>query len=140
MKCPIDGTLLQTVNVGNVELDKCHKCDGIWFDYGELEKIIAMGAVQVEEQLETSYGNPEFREGEVEGYMRCPRCGDARLQGFTYTYVRPVRIDRCEKCFGLWLDDTELDAILGEKKALDEVDSQVSLKEFFRSFRHWWAQ
>ncbi|WP_197530477.1 zf-TFIIB domain-containing protein [Bythopirellula polymerisocia] len=51
--------------------------------------------------------------------MRCPRCLDGRLQGITYTLSNSIRIDRCEKCLGLWIDETELDAILHEEKWLE---------------------
>lgn len=40
MKCPCDDTVLQRVEALGLELDKCHKCDGIWFDHGELNAIV----------------------------------------------------------------------------------------------------
>jgi len=137
MKCPRDGTVLQAVHAGQIELDKCHKCDGIWFDLGELEKVTAAGQTDVEEQLEEKYGNPPFEKGEMKGYMRCPRCDDGRLQEIIYTYVGRVRIDRCEKCLGLWLDDTELDAIIGEKKSLDTEAAPEKLMGFLKSLGNW---
>ncbi|MFO7899292.1 MAG: zf-TFIIB domain-containing protein [Planctomycetota bacterium] len=131
MKCPRDGTELSKVEVLGLELDKCHHCDGIWFDRGELERIRDAGVEGVEEVLERKYGDPATEKGEVEGYMRCPRCGDARLQRQHYTYANPVKIDRCERCHGVWVDDTELDAIVGEKKNLDEQEN--NLKGFLGS-------
>ena len=119
MKCPRDGTVLAKVEILGLEIDKCHKCDGIWFDRGELERIRDAAVPDIEEALERKYGDPKFQQDRVEGYMRCPRCG-GRLQAQHYTYVRAVRIDRCEKCLGFWVDDTELDAIVGEKKGLDD--------------------
>ena len=41
MKCPKDGSPLETVQVGNVSVDKCTGCAGIWLDTGELEAIEA---------------------------------------------------------------------------------------------------
>ena len=76
MKCPRDGTELQAVNVNGVELDKCHQCDGLWLDYGELKSIRNMKLSDVEEELEQKYGNPEVKPGQVDAYMRCPRCGE----------------------------------------------------------------
>ncbi len=133
MKCPRDGTVLQHVKLAGVELDKCHQCDGIWFDHGELEQLRDAQLPEAEELLERQYGNPEVTPGKVEGYMRCPRCDDGRLQQITYTYMNPVRIDRCESCLGMWLDDEELDAIIGEKKKIDEEFDPSRMKAFLRS-------
>ena len=75
MKCPRDGTTLAPVEIMGLELDKCHKCDGIWFDRGELEKLRDAKVPDIEEVLERKYGDPDYEEGTVEHHMRCPRCG-----------------------------------------------------------------
>jgi hypothetical protein len=41
MKCPKCGTPLEEIAFGNVRIDKCFQCDGMWLDAGELEKIMA---------------------------------------------------------------------------------------------------
>ena len=130
MECPRDGTELAKVRVLGLELDKCHKCDGIWFDRGELERIRESARDDIEEVLEEKYGDPAYTPGRPRGYMRCPRCG-ARLQQQRYTYVNPVRIDRCEKCLGFWVDDTELDAIVEEREELEGDNKEV--KGFLRA-------
>ncbi len=124
MRCPRDGTALAKVELFGLELDKCHKCDGLWFDRGELDKIRDANVRDVEEVLEDKYGDPEFEEGTVDGYMQCPRC-DGRLRRQNYTYDDPVEIDCCLKCYGVWIDNEELNAILSAKAELDEDDEQV---------------
>jgi len=133
MKCPRDGTTLAKVNLLDLELDKCHKCDGIWFDPGELERLRDLKVEDVEEIIEQKYGDPEFEAGTVDNYMRCPRCGDARLRRQGYTYVNPVNIDRCETCRGIWIDDGELNAIIGEKKGLDGATDAGKLGTFLKA-------
>ena len=49
MKCPRDGTHLARVIVDGVEIDKCHKCDGIWCDRGEMERLRDRKIADVEE-------------------------------------------------------------------------------------------
>ena len=122
MKCPRDGTELQAVNAAGVEIDKCHKCDGLWLDYGELEALRDKKLSGLEETMEKEYGNPEYRAGEVAGFMRCPRCGEAgRLSRQHVSYFHaPVQVDRCQQCFGLWLDDRELDLLIEDRKAMDK--------------------
>jgi len=128
MRCPRDGTELAKVSIIGLELDKCHKCDGIWFDRGELEKVSHAKVQDVEELLEKKYGDPTYAEGDVHAYMRCPRCGD-RLLKQHYTYLNPVSVDACHKCYGFWVDDTELDAIIGEEQELEKEDHEV--RHFF---------
>ena len=134
MKCPRDGTRLQRVEVMGIELDKCNKCDGIWFDRGELERLRDIKIDDVEEVIERRYGKPQYEPGTVDGYMICPTCEDnARLIRFHYTYMNPVDVDRCEKCLGIWLDRGELGAIIGEKKQLDKIEEPVKLKKFLQA-------
>ena len=125
MKCPRDGTQLEKVEILGMQLDKCHKCDGLWCDRGELERLRDAAVDGAEEVLERKHGDPAYQEGRPEGYMLCPRCGNARLQRQRYTYKTGLSVDRCEKCLGIWLDDTELDAIIGEKKSLEEDEKEV---------------
>jgi Zn-finger nucleic acid-binding protein len=51
--------------------------------------------------------------GEETATMQCPRC-DGRLHEVTY---EDVRIDRCDKCHGIWLDAGELEQIVSEEDA-----------------------
>ncbi len=132
VNCPRDGSVLAKVRVLELELDKCHACDGLWCDRGEMETLRDAGLSETEEAIEREYGNPEPVQGGTRGYMRCPRCGDARLLSYRYTYVSPVTVDRCERCHGVWLDKGELARILGEKRALDETSGQDRLAAFLR--------
>lgn len=43
MKCPKCGMDLQTIDRGEVEIDTCFSCQGIWLDAGELEQILEAG-------------------------------------------------------------------------------------------------
>ena len=43
MKCPKCGMDLQTLTRGNVEIDTCFNCHGVWLDAGELDEILAQG-------------------------------------------------------------------------------------------------
>jgi len=133
VNCPRDGSVLAQAHVLGIELDKCHACDGLWCDRGELERLRDAKLTEVEEAIERKYGSPKPLPGEVAGHMRCPRCGDARLLSYRYTYVSPVTVDRCERCHGIWLDKGELSAIVGEKKALDQAVEPGRLAAFLRA-------
>lgn len=40
MKCPVDGRELAITHREGIELDYCPECRGVWFDRGELDKVI----------------------------------------------------------------------------------------------------
>ncbi|RKH48725.1 TFIIB-type zinc ribbon-containing protein [Corallococcus llansteffanensis] len=40
MKCPKCGMDLQTLKQGNVELESCFNCHGVWLDAGELGEVM----------------------------------------------------------------------------------------------------
>ena len=132
MKCPRDGTLLARLDVDDVAIDKCHKCDGIWLDYGELKQLRSTGKQEVEEDLEQTYGDPETEQEELEGFMRCPCCEKTGLVGRQISYYLPVKVDVCPSCHGIWLDDGELDALLEDKKEMEKELSSPKLVAFLR--------
>ena len=39
MRCPKCGMALETVTLQGVQIDRCHSCNGIWLDEGELEQL-----------------------------------------------------------------------------------------------------
>jgi hypothetical protein len=39
-ECPVDGTILEAREAASVIIDRCPRCNGLWFDSGELEAII----------------------------------------------------------------------------------------------------
>ena len=41
MKCPKCGMPLEEIAFGDVRVDKCFHCEGMWFDKGEVEAIQA---------------------------------------------------------------------------------------------------
>jgi len=39
MRCPKCGAQLEEITFGDVRIDKCFNCEGMWFDKGEIESI-----------------------------------------------------------------------------------------------------
>lgn len=48
--CPNDNAPMQAVKRGEVELDICPQCRGVWLDRGELEKILEGGREERRDQ------------------------------------------------------------------------------------------
>ena len=137
MKCPRDGSELKPVRLGKIVLDKCHRCDGIWCDPGELKAIRKARLTDLEQRFEAVYGDPEVEQLKLDGHMNCPRC-EARLIAMTYAPHLPMRVDRCESCFGYWLDAGELDRALKRRGVKKESDSSHVVM-IFRSLSQWFT-
>jgi Zn-finger nucleic acid-binding protein len=43
MKCPKCGMQLEEIEFGDVKVDKCFGCEGMWLDSGELEILAKKG-------------------------------------------------------------------------------------------------
>jgi Zn-finger nucleic acid-binding protein len=78
-----------------LEVDGCRKCGGVWFDRGELERIVA-------HPLEL-----QWQEGK--SYRLCARCRNpmkpwkSKKQG--------VAVEQCDSCRGIFLDAKELEQL-----------------------------
>ena len=69
MKCPVDGRELLLTHREGIELDYCPECRGIWFDRGELDKVIERTNLQLDA---ASIHRDRSREREKsEKYERC---------------------------------------------------------------------
>ncbi len=62
------------------------------------------------EERERRTKEEERRRLEELAHMRCPKCG-MELVEIEY---REVKIDKCTKCAGIWLDSGELERIMGD--------------------------
>ncbi len=103
MDCPkcASETLVETPVLGNIPLDVCPGCKGIWFDKGELEALLKRSQGAAAASLELISPKP--------GGLACPRCKAAMARG---GLVNPLLVvDKCESCGGVWLDPRELDLV-----------------------------
>ncbi|MED5448921.1 MAG: zf-TFIIB domain-containing protein [Planctomycetota bacterium] len=132
MKCPSDGTQLARIQLEEVVIDKCHQCDGIWLDHSELKQLRNSSQPGLEEDIEGEYGNPVTQPGSIGDHMRCPVCQDVGLIGRHISYFKPVKVDGCPKCHGMWLDDQELDALLEDKQEMNEELHSPGVMDFVK--------
>src|SRR5262245_57656352 len=110
MKCiKCDGEL-QLVRIGDVDVDQCDRCRGIWFDSGELAKIVGRRDVDALRSKARESVLPEIKEFDKRR-ASCPRCkGEGKLvQIASMNY--DIHIDTCAICGGEWLDGGELEIV-----------------------------
>ena len=108
MKCiKCDGTL-RLVHIDEVDVDQCDVCHGIWFDSGELAKILGRKDV---EALRTRARATREIDAQRAG---CPRCrGEGKLVQIA-SMTSDIHIDTCAVCGGEWLDGGELAIVRNE--------------------------
>lgn len=111
-----------------MEIDHCVACKGTWLDGGELEQIALMAGAPPGGVL---MGSVHGARGETAAGRRCPRCGGA-LQ--VVTAGEGVKLDRCPRGDGLWLDAGELAALLARS---GDAAADEAVKAFLGGlFRH----
>ena len=106
IKC--DGELVKAI-IDEVEVDKCDKCSGIWFDFGELKKILDGSNIDKLRNVIDNNKGHDSRQG------KCPRCGgEGSMVQVTSMENKSVHIDTCSVCYGQWLDGGEIETLKGE--------------------------
>ena len=115
MKCPIDKIELnKQIYEGDVEIERCPQCKGVWLDAGELEEILETIENDYTEELKSipdSVGRAyEMARSKLESERKCHNCGKS-MEKREYGYCSQIMIDVCPSCRGIWLDNGEIQAL-----------------------------
>jgi uncharacterized protein len=105
----------------DIALDDCPQCGGIWFDDGELKKLQSLGDELCLHSLEDQARPHKDVVTSERDAKLCPTC-NLRLVPYRYMYTSDVMLDECDDCFGIWVQDGELEKMASY---LDEQDSQM---------------
>ena len=128
MNCPKCNQPLENKRIGDVFVDECLKCRGIWFDPGEIDTVkdgiepelrwldFNLWRAQADFQVES---DPLF----------CPRC-----EGVALTAVSDpdsaTNVRFCTQCGGTWLNANDFARIIEALNAeLDSLTATDYLKE-----------
>lgn len=99
--CPKCSKPMSLWSPGELELDHCPVCKGLWFDANELSRHLA------------TLGAPRLDEAPTDGAplsLRCPSCAEQKLVG---SFLFDVSVESCPACHGVFLDLGELHELLG---------------------------
>jgi len=128
--CPITGQALEHATIHDVEVD-VSPGHGVWLDRSELARITEAARHQIERPWLgrlIAWFRTQERPATVDQRVHppdlpCPVCGETMV----LTHYREVGIDRCRR-HGVWLDEGELDLILGRLGEEPEFLRGVSLR------------
>ena len=105
MKCPrCTSNELKTIKVGELEVDQCDNCLGVYFDVSEMKELVErpdLGELKLR-------GKPGGLRTIVP--LDCPRDGTTMDQ-VNDIRAADVQIDVCPRCNGRWVDGGELDRL-----------------------------
>ena len=112
MECPKDKSVLKSrIYEGEVEVDACPSCHGMWLDNKELEQIQEIHEHDYSEELKrmSDLIGPAYEMARQQALpmLYCPKC-NAEMSKHEYAYCSQVMIDVCPKCQGIWLDNGEI--------------------------------
>ena len=133
MNCPIckESKLLKTL-FNNVEVDRCSKCSGLWFEQEELaqaknNKDKNLSWVDVDLWKEST----KFKISS--GIRVCPSC---RVPLYEIRYGDSgVIVDVCNICHGVWLDKAEFKKIIEWLKETSDYEIMHNYaKNAFKEF------
>lgn len=89
-----------------IVLDQCHSCGGIWCDKWELFPIDSAAAGKLERVDEAKLRRPAAAQAPQE--LFCPRCTAKLLAAHDPSLPPDLRLRRCFKCDGIWLNHGQL--------------------------------
>jgi len=106
LQCPRDKALMTSTEVKGTQIDRCGRCNGTFFDTGEMFGALGTTA-------DPSYWDRAGVAGVVRhGNLSCPRCKGEMLLQDVSDDDNKVEIDRCGHCGGIWLDHGEEQKIM----------------------------
>jgi Zn-finger nucleic acid-binding protein len=104
MVCPNDGFILKKDSVKGTTIDVCEKCGGIYFDVGEIEKLVEAGVAEKDIQTQF-FGRTIAKNAAIKAPAECMRCGE-EVEKVTKTQTgTTATIYCCTECDGIWANN-----------------------------------
>ncbi len=121
-RCPHCNVYMNTIDLssgaGPFLIERCPVCYGLFFDPGELEKILERGvsnAFVIDYNMLDKLADEQRDRRETVKYIPCPVCGKL-MNRINYGTRSGVVVDSCRD-HGVWLDAGELKRLLEWTKA-----------------------
>jgi Zn-finger nucleic acid-binding protein len=98
-KCPKCSEKFYILNLNDVEIDCCKKCESLWFDPDELKMV--MNAADDVTDMFSHAGKAKYK---------CPVC-QARLRKRSFLFPKKLVVDICPDGHGVYLEKGELEQV-----------------------------
>jgi len=117
MYCPKCKTYMEKVVFGDIEVDRCIECKGIWFDALENVQLKKMNG---SESIDIGKRKLGKQMNEVANY-KCPKCNQAMVK-MVVPGQNHIWYESCSRCYGVYFDAGEFKDYK-EKNLLDKIKS-----------------
>ncbi len=97
-------SVLDKARVGDVDVDLCPSCGGLWLDHGEIERL-GRGKAEDLSRLRAALTGAASPDAASETTTSCPACPGTLNE----VVLGPIHVEYCGKCHGIYLDKGELD-------------------------------
>ena len=120
-QCPTCKIELTQKVIGEIEVDECEKCKGIWFDAGELRLVKDIVDSDLNwMDFEVWKHQDDFKS--KKSNINCPVCNtETKIINYGST---SIEIDYCPSCKGIWLGEDEFE------KVIDALENELLTKSF----------
>jgi Zn-finger nucleic acid-binding protein len=122
MNCPQCRQPMQSRLIGDIIVEECCQCRGLWFDPGEIEEI--------KDELSPELRWLDFKTWRRDAHfqvdfdpLQCPRCHDITLMMLTEEESR-ASLRFCTQCRGSWLQAADFVRIINTLAA--ELDTKTT--------------
>ena len=120
MKCPKCLGSMDVINFNGVEVDRCSKCYGLFFDHLEeetLKKMEGAEGIDIGDEFVGARYNQILD-------VACPKC-ETRMEEVRHNEPFEVKFERCPECKGLFFDAGEFRDYL-EDEIIDQFQDIVA--------------
>ncbi len=119
--CPECKVAMQTIALDMkppLQIERCEKCFGLFFDPGEVETLLENSVSPVfviNRELLGNINKDRYQRNKPVKYLECPICSNM-MNRVAFGHRSGVVVDQC-KAHGVWLDGGEITHLLEWKKA-----------------------
>lgn len=106
MQCPKCSAGMETIRFKEVEIDRCLRCHGIWFDQEEKEKLRKLEDAS---SLDLGYDEAVSEYNEMV-FVECPNC--LTILDQIAEEDPPIKYEYCRTCHGSFFDGGEFQQYL----------------------------
>ena len=121
MNCPRCNSSMETVRIGQEQIDRCTKCGGLWFDEFELDELRAQ---KDSERIDT--GEPNAK-SDRNAKLQCPKCNGPMLRMVDIEHPH-IWYETCDVSGGSFLDEGEFKEMKHHNLVEKIKDLMVELK------------
>lgn len=102
--CPQCRIIMKSHTIKGYEVDVCPQCDGMFFDFEEI--LLAKQELDEAQNFENVQYGDDIKDHPTTSYQ-CPSC-NMTMKEIEYEYDSGIHIDRCDSCYGIYLNKGEL--------------------------------